>query len=65
MTRDDDTIWQGDSGTETIGRIEEDQAAADPDHDWRVHFHAPLSERTYQRHGPEEWVLVETGPGFA
>lgn len=40
-------------------------AASDPDHDWRVVLHGPLHGETYQRHGPEEWVLVETNEGFA
>jgi hypothetical protein len=40
-------------------------ASADPDHDWRIILHAPLSDRTYQRHGPQNWVLVEQGEGFA
>lgn len=43
----------------------EKAAAADPDHDWRVHLVAPLSERHYQRQGPEHWVLYEKGEGFA
>lgn len=40
-------------------------AAEDPDHDWRIILEAPLSSRTYQRHGPEQWALVEQGMGFA
>lgn len=40
-------------------------AAQDPDHDWRIVLHGPLSGRTYQRHGPGEWVLVEKSKGFA
>ena len=40
-------------------------AASDPDHDWRIVLEAPLSSRTYQRHGPNEWALVEQGMGFA
>lgn len=40
-------------------------AAADPKHDWRIHLVAPMSERHYQRQGPEQWVLYEKGMGFA
>lgn len=57
------------------GRTEEDdyptlavyeaQAAADPDHDWRVIFWRPLHEEEYQRQGPEAWVLIRSGEGFA
>ena len=40
-------------------------AAADPDHDWRIVLEGPLSGRTYQRHGPNEWALIEQNMGFA
>lgn len=40
-------------------------ASADPDHDWRILLMAPLSEREYQRHDAERWVLVTQGQGFA
>lgn len=40
-------------------------AATDPDHDWRIHLVAPLSERHYQRQGAARWVLYEKGEGFA
>lgn len=40
-------------------------AAADPDHDWRIHIEGPLSGRTYQRQGEAGWVLVEQNEGFA
>lgn len=40
-------------------------AAEDPDHDWRVRFYAPLHEEEYQRQGPEAWVLIRSGEGFA
>jgi hypothetical protein len=43
----------------------EARATADPDHDWRVHFFAPLHEEEYQRQGPEAWVLIRSGEGFA
>lgn len=47
------------------GEQAEAMAAADPDHDWRIVLHAPLSSRTYQRHGAGEWALVEQDMGFA
>ncbi len=47
------------------GAQAEAMAAADPDHDWRIVLHAPLSSRTYQRHGPDERALVEQDMGFA
>jgi len=40
-------------------------ARQDPDHDWRIHLVAPLSERHYQRQGGNQWVLYEKGQGFA
>ena len=40
-------------------------AAKDPNHDWRIVLHGPLSGRTYQRHGPGRWMLVEKSEGFA
>jgi hypothetical protein len=43
----------------------EEMASSDPNHDWRIHLIAPLSERHYQRQGDEHWVLYEKGEGFA
>ena len=43
----------------------EKAAKADPDHDWRIFFYAPLYESVYQRHGESHWVLIEKGMGFA
>mgnify|MGYP001317286657 CR=1 FL=1 len=40
-------------------------AAADPDHDWQIVLEGPLSGRTYQRHGQNEWALIEQNAGFA
>ncbi len=47
------------------GADAEKLAAADPEHDWRIILEGALSGRTYQRHGPEQWVLVEQNEGFA
>lgn len=43
----------------------ENMARKDPNHDWRIRFYGPLSGQTYQRHGRNEWVLVDTDRGFA
>lgn len=43
----------------------EEQAAAAPDHDWRVHYFAPMYEAHYQRHRDGTWVLYQRGEGFA
>jgi len=48
----------------TVAQAEE-IAAKDPDNDWRIELHAPLSDAIYQRHGKNKWVLVKVGPGFA
>lgn len=50
--------------TPTVAQAEE-IAAADPDHDWRIRYKAPLSDNTYQRQGTGNWVLIEKGMGFA
>jgi len=47
------------------GADAEKLAAADPDHDWRIHLEGPLSGRVYQRQGDAGWVLVEQSEGFA
>ena len=54
---DDAEFW-------TVADVEK-LAAADPDHDWRIAFHAPLYSAVYQRQGDAAWVLVEKGHGFA
>lgn len=40
-------------------------AARDPEHDWRIVLLGPLHGETYQRHGADQWMLVETNMGFA
>lgn len=47
-----------------VGKAEQ-LAAQDPDHDWRILLFGPLQESEYQRQGPESWVLVREGKGFA
>ena len=69
LTKDDELVWdeqQGDAVNKYMtGAEAEEIAAKDPDHDWQIQLFAPLSERTYQRHGLGEWVLVRQGVGFA
>lgn len=64
VSRDGESFWMGDDEHVWIRRFER-KAAADPEHDWRVRFDAPLSDATYQRHGERHWVLIEKGLGFA
>lgn len=47
-----------------VSRFEK-MAAADPDNDWRIHYYGPLSEASFQRQGPERWVLYHKADGFA
>ncbi len=68
LTKDGRTVWEEDQTGETEpidGAEAERRAARDPDHDWRITLDGPLSGRTYQRHGPGLWVLVEQNMGFA
>jgi hypothetical protein len=76
VTKDGEHVWSESqaeqdvraSGREALlweGQDAEDAAAKDPNHDWRVHFFAPLYEATYQRQGVKHWPLVEKGLGFA
>jgi len=61
-----DQDWSDDDEPDPMtGAQAEEMAAADPDHDWRVVLHGPLSGRTYQRHGPDTWVLIAQDMGFA
>lgn len=67
VTCDGQPRWQEESDTEDFltGEQAEAMAALDPDRDWRIVLESPLSGRTYQRHGPKAWVLVEQNQGFA
>lgn len=66
--RDGETLWEerGEDFDElpTVAKVEA-MAAADPDHDWRIFYYAPLYEAEYQRQGARHWVLVRKGEGFA
>jgi hypothetical protein len=69
VTRDGVEVWSegsaDDFGDCWTVQDAEDEALKDPDHDWRVFFHGPLSDATYQRHAAGQWVLIEKGLGFA
>jgi len=54
---DEDGWWKAEQA--------EAAALADPDHDWRISFFAPLYDAEYQRQGEKHWVLVRKGQGFA
>lgn len=43
----------------------ENMARKDPDHDWRCILDAPLRSREYQRQGKNDWILINSGQGFA
>lgn len=64
VSRDGETVWSGDDSSVWLRRFEK-RAAADPDHDWRVYFLAPLWEGEWQRQGEGQWVAVSRGIGFA
>lgn len=48
----------------TVGDVEK-LAVADPEHDWRIYFEAPLYSAEYQRQAEGVWVLIRKGEGFA
>ena len=64
--RDGEPVWieQDFNDAPTAMRFE-NMARKDPDHDWRVVIHGPLSGATYQRHGRNDWPMVEKNQGFA
>lgn len=43
----------------------ENEAVKDPEADWRVELNLPLRSGEWQRHGDSEWVLIDSGLGFA
>lgn len=70
LHKDGEPVWSEDEAVSSdnsmmTGADAEALAAQDPNHDWRIVLHGPLDGRTYQRHGPGEWVLVEMNQGFA
>lgn len=69
LHKDGETVWAESSDVDDddlmTGAQAETLAAADPDHDWQIILHGPLSGRTYQRHAANEWALIEQDMGFA
>ena len=69
LHKDGAPVWPEDEAVPDnsmmTGADAEALAVQDPDHDWRIVLYGPLAGRTYQRHGPGEWVLVEMNQGFA
>ena len=67
-SKDGKTLWEecGEEFDElpSVQQVEE-MAQADPNHDWRIFFFAPLYEAEYQRQGEGVWVLVRKDVGFA
>lgn len=43
----------------------ENVAKKDPDHDWRIVKYGPLHGESFQRQGDNNWVCIESNPGFA
>lgn len=43
----------------------ENMARREPESEWVAELYLPLRGATYQRHGRNMWVLVETNMGFA
>lgn len=64
VSRDGETVWSGDTGRISARHFEK-KAAIEPDHDWRIQWIGPLRGETYQRHGKDEWNLIEWNEGFA
>lgn len=69
LTQDDQLIYMEPARYDidwwmTVGHAER-LALEEPDHNWQISLQAPLRGRTYQRHGPGKWVLIESNEGFA
>jgi hypothetical protein len=67
VTKDGKEVYNEDRVRDNLWTCQdaENEAQKDPDHDWRIHLSAPLSERHYQRQGEGHWVLYKKGVGFA
>lgn len=66
LLRDGEVVWSSYRPEESRTVLGfERQASRDPDHDWRIEIDGLLSSAVYQRHGKGEWVMVESGMGFA
>ncbi len=69
VERDREAIWCEEPDMEygECWTVSQAEAAAEhnPEHDWRILLIGPLSEGVFQRQGPERWVKIFDGPGFA
>lgn len=67
LTKDGALVWREGYYNTAIMCVgdAENLALKDPEHDWRIHFVAPLFEKRYQRQGEGAWVLYFDGEGFA
>ena len=68
--RDNEIFYDGESDYQKTGKCKslqdiENEAKNDPDHDWCLEKYGPLHGETFQRQGDEEWVCIESNPGFA
>lgn len=63
VTRDGKQVWAGQNERKSVGRFE--LLARETPGDWRISFDSAMSERLYQRHARDSWVLVFRGMGFA
>lgn len=61
---DGEEAYRKDEKVKTV-RYFEMQARKDPDHDWRIEKHGPMHGETFQRHGKNNWVCIESNAGFA
>ena len=70
VTKDDEQIYDGEADYQNNNepkcvRDIEAMARLDPDHDWRITKYGFLHGETFQRHGEDAWVCVESNMGFA
>lgn len=67
VVKDHDVVWSENVDTEDYPTLAEFEAmaVADPDHDWRAIFDAPMWSGTWQRQDEGTWLLIERGEGFA
>jgi len=69
ITRDGVMVYVGDIDDKcaecpTLMRFE-NMARKDPDHDWRYEHYTDMHGEIFQRHGRNEWVLIESNQGWA
>jgi hypothetical protein len=68
LTRDGVPVYEADcfalEQAWSVGDAER-LAAAEPDHDWRIHLVALRDERHYRREAEGRWLLYERGYGLS